>query len=220
MTKPQEAFGARLRREREGRGITLDAIVKSTKINRSLLEALERNDLSQWPVGIFRRAFLRAYAAAIGLPVEPLVAEFVQLFPEPGQEDKSKADTQPGNLRLTLASEQRQWFGDRAMKLLAAAADAAAVVVLAAVFAALTKKTIWPALGVVALVYYTVATAWWGQTAAGRWLNRTSSASSSKALPSRRGWSVRVPTVARLYRVTFSNRRRTNVQTASRLLGS
>ena len=80
----RHAFGSRLRTQRERRGVTLESIADSTKIKRSLLEALERGDASQWPRGIFRRAYLRNYASAIDLPAEALVAEFVNLFPEDG----------------------------------------------------------------------------------------------------------------------------------------
>jgi len=85
VTAEHEAFGLRLKTQRERRGITLEAIAESTKIKRSLLAALECGDVSHWPLGIFRRAFVRSYAAAIGLPAEPIVAEFVRLFPEPGE---------------------------------------------------------------------------------------------------------------------------------------
>jgi len=64
----RDTFGPHLRQQRESRGLTLKAIADSTKIRESLLAALERNDVSQWPEGIFRRAFLREYAAAVGLP--------------------------------------------------------------------------------------------------------------------------------------------------------
>ena len=77
-----DSFGARLRDAREQRRITLDAIAHSTKINKALFEGLERNDLSRWPSGIFRRAFIRAYAEAIGLDAEPILAEFVARFPD------------------------------------------------------------------------------------------------------------------------------------------
>ena len=60
-------FGPRLRHERERREISLKSIADNTKISRSLLEALERDDVSRWPTGIFRRAFVRSYAEAIGL---------------------------------------------------------------------------------------------------------------------------------------------------------
>lgn len=77
-----ESFGARLRQQREQHGIDLVAIAEQTKIKRSLLEALERDDLSQWPSGIFRRAYVRNYAQAIGLDPDATVQLFLQVHPE------------------------------------------------------------------------------------------------------------------------------------------
>lgn len=77
-----EKFGARLRQCREAHGIALDAVVQQTKIKRSLLEALERDDVSGWPRGCFRRGFIRAYAQVVGLDPEDAVREFLVDFPE------------------------------------------------------------------------------------------------------------------------------------------
>ena len=60
-----ESLGARLRQRREREQIALTTIAEQTKIKLSLLEGLERDDVSHWPAGIFRRAFIRAYAHAI-----------------------------------------------------------------------------------------------------------------------------------------------------------
>lgn len=79
-----DSFGTRLRRERERRQITLAQIADTTKIKASLFESLERDNVSRWPSGIFRRSFIRAYAQAIGLDPESTCREFVQRFPEPG----------------------------------------------------------------------------------------------------------------------------------------
>lgn len=81
--EPGSAFGPRLRRERERRQISLTSIADNTKISRSLLEALERDDVSRWPTGIFRRAFVRSYAEAIGLSGDEVVREFGERFPDP-----------------------------------------------------------------------------------------------------------------------------------------
>jgi cytoskeletal protein RodZ len=81
--EPGSAFGPRLRRERERRQISLTSIAENTKISRSLLEALERDDVSRWPTGIFRRAFVRSYAEAIGLNGDEVVREFSERFPDP-----------------------------------------------------------------------------------------------------------------------------------------
>ena len=65
-----KGFGARLRAQRERQQVPLAAVAQQTKIKRSLLEGLERDDVTYWPHGIFRRAYIRAYARAItGLPL-------------------------------------------------------------------------------------------------------------------------------------------------------
>src|SRR5437763_11788910 len=78
-----ESIGARLRQHRQQRGMSLPDVAEQTKINKSLLEGLERDDVSQWPAGIFRRAYVRAYAAAIGFDAAAAVREFLALHPEP-----------------------------------------------------------------------------------------------------------------------------------------
>jgi transcriptional regulator with XRE-family HTH domain len=78
-----ESLGARLRRRREEQRIALSTIAERTKIKSALLEALERDDVSQWPAGIYRRAFIKSYAHAIGLDPDPVVREFLELYPDP-----------------------------------------------------------------------------------------------------------------------------------------
>jgi hypothetical protein len=77
-----DSFGTRLRMQRERRRISLSCIAEQTKINLVLLEGLERDDVSRWPEGIFRRAFIRAYARIIGLDADSVVQEFVRLYPD------------------------------------------------------------------------------------------------------------------------------------------
>lgn len=74
-------FGPRLKRAREARGVTLRDIAARTKIAASALEALERNNISRLPGGIFGRAFVRAYAEEVGLDPEETIREFLQAFP-------------------------------------------------------------------------------------------------------------------------------------------
>jgi len=75
-------FGARLREQREERQVTLTTISTKTKIKLALLEALESDDVSFWPKGLFGRAYLRDYATAVGLEPEAVVSEFLTLHPE------------------------------------------------------------------------------------------------------------------------------------------
>jgi cytoskeleton protein RodZ len=73
-------FGGKLRQARERRGISLRQIAASTKIAAAALEALERNDISKLPGGIFSRAFVRSYAAEVGLDPDETVKEFLARF--------------------------------------------------------------------------------------------------------------------------------------------
>jgi hypothetical protein len=78
-----DSFGARLRQQRERQQVALSWIAEQTKIKVSLLEGLERDDVSHWPVGIFRRAFIRSYAHAIGLDPGVVLVEFLARYPDP-----------------------------------------------------------------------------------------------------------------------------------------
>ncbi len=73
-------FGALLKQAREHRGISLRQIATSTKISMTALEALERDDFSRLPGGIFSRAFVRAYAIEVGLDPEATVATFLEKY--------------------------------------------------------------------------------------------------------------------------------------------
>jgi cytoskeletal protein RodZ len=74
-------FGTRLREARERKGVSLRQIANATKISTSALEALERNDISRLPGGIFSRAFVRAYALEVGLEPEETIRDFIACFP-------------------------------------------------------------------------------------------------------------------------------------------
>ena len=70
-----------MRHARETRGISLRQIADVTRISVSALEALERNDISRLPGGIFTRAFVRSYASEVGLDPEHTVRDFIAQFP-------------------------------------------------------------------------------------------------------------------------------------------
>lgn len=103
----RRVFCARLKSERERRGTSLADIAEATKIKASLLDALERGDLTKWPKGIYRRAFFRDYVSAIGLPADLLAGEFLDVFAEPSTRaaavTTSAIEQEPSSLRLTFA---------------------------------------------------------------------------------------------------------------------
>jgi hypothetical protein len=59
--------GIRLREARERRGLSLRDISKVTKIPLKVLDTIESNDTTRLPPAFFARAFVRAYAAEVGL---------------------------------------------------------------------------------------------------------------------------------------------------------
>jgi cytoskeleton protein RodZ len=79
---PAGDFGTKLRAARERRGISLRQIANATKISTAVLDALEHDDISRLPGGIFSRAFVRAYATEVGLDPETTIQDFVAAFPE------------------------------------------------------------------------------------------------------------------------------------------
>jgi helix-turn-helix protein len=99
-----ESFGARLRQRRERQHIALTAIAEQTKIKLSLLEGLERDDLSHWPAGIFRRAFVRGYARAIALEPDVVVREFLQVHPDPFEASETETAGVTGSIETSAST--------------------------------------------------------------------------------------------------------------------
>jgi cytoskeleton protein RodZ len=69
-------IGSRLRHAREQRGLTLHEIVAATKIPLRALSAIEHGDFDRLPGGVFRRAYLRAFAVEVGLDGDALAREY------------------------------------------------------------------------------------------------------------------------------------------------
>jgi len=101
-------LGARLKTARQSRGINLRDIEAKTKISVSALEALERHDYAKLPGGIFSRAFVRAYALAVGIEPESAVQEFVEDFTRWEREvEHSKQQTAISEDDRAFAERQR-----------------------------------------------------------------------------------------------------------------
>lgn len=75
-------IGSMLKAAREQRGVSLRHISSTTKIPVAALEALERNDISRLPGGIFSRSFVRSYALQVGLDPDATIEKFITQFPE------------------------------------------------------------------------------------------------------------------------------------------
>jgi len=69
-------FGERLKRERELREVSLQEVAKATRISERFLHALENEDWSKLPGGVFGRGFVRTTARYLGLDEESLLGEY------------------------------------------------------------------------------------------------------------------------------------------------
>jgi cytoskeleton protein RodZ len=101
-----EDIGALLREARERAGVSLRDIANTTKISMPTLAALERNDVSRLPGGIFLRSFVRAYAQEVGLDADDTVRRFVARFPDAAVEDTSTVAYQPSAERPVVDDDR------------------------------------------------------------------------------------------------------------------
>jgi hypothetical protein len=151
MTEPT-TLGAELRCERERRGLALKSISEKTKVSIALLEGLEADDISRWPGGIFRRAFVRAYAQCVGLNADDVIKRFERQFPPDGVQlpDPGQLVGATGRPVVVRQFPQRPaltlpTFSSRT-RLFGTAADLTVAVVFAFACAAAGSRLLWPVL--------------------------------------------------------------------------
>src|SRR5258706_9279268 len=92
-------IGGDLRRARTAQHLTLAEITHRTKINGSLLRAIEDNRFDRVPSGLFTRSYLRAYAREVQLDPEFLVAQYRSEFETPAQPEPS-AEESPSDVNV------------------------------------------------------------------------------------------------------------------------
>ena len=160
MVSERRAFGDRARRQRERKGVTLDAIAKATKVPASLFAALERGDCSRWPAGVYSRAYVRAYAEAVGLDPNEAVEDFTAAFAETVWPDGAGAPNRRpkavGALRLSMDDEPERRQARTLRRLAFGGIDLLMVSALVAGAYFALDTTLWSTVGIVALTYHTV----------------------------------------------------------------
>jgi cytoskeleton protein RodZ len=73
---PVTEVSAHLRAARERAGLTIQEVSASTKIRAASIEAMERGNFTALPGEFYTRAFLRTYAAHLGLSPEAILQEY------------------------------------------------------------------------------------------------------------------------------------------------
>ena len=105
---PQD-FGSHLKHEREMRGISLEEIAASTKIQIRYLQALENNQFDQLPGTVFIKGFVRSYAKTIGCNADDLISAYDESIGSPQQDADQierdladRQDSQDRSARINL----------------------------------------------------------------------------------------------------------------------
>lgn len=141
----------RLRLAREARHEDIDAIAKRTGIRDHVLRTLEDGRYGDLPSGIYGRTAVKAYAAAVGLPPDEMLAACEHLLP-PGENPlvgiarvrgfKTREEKPREEPSRQDAHAQRQGSDVPASRILfAACVDACAIVALPALIVGITIVT-------------------------------------------------------------------------------
>jgi len=101
-----EQLGEELKRAREEAGLSLRDVEARTKISVPALEALERNDFSRLPGGIFGRSFVRAYAVVVGVDPDATVTRFIAQL----EQSEREAAERRAARRPEITQDDRQFL--------------------------------------------------------------------------------------------------------------
>ena len=197
---PSESFGPRLRWQRIQQGVSLEQIAAHTKVSVELWEAMEADDFSEWPTGVYVRSRLRDYADLIGADADTVVDDFCRIFPQRGDRRReglvrgqaeivghrfaSVDSPLPSGVREDRRAARNKTAERRAaidMRVGAAMLDQCLVIAVATVIS-LAAGHFWIALGLVAIVYHAAAVASIG-CSAGAWFVRAYTARHAQTTP-------------------------------------
>jgi cytoskeletal protein RodZ len=87
-------LGEELRYRREQRGISLAEISEATRIGTRFLKAIETDNFSILPGGIFTRSFIRAYAKQVGMDEDEAIALYLKQATGPGADQPDPPATE------------------------------------------------------------------------------------------------------------------------------
>ena len=93
-----ESIGGYLKSERETRKLSLEEVSSTTRIPRRSLKSLEEDRFEELPSGVFVRGFIKAYASAVDIDADEVLARFDQQSP--------KTSTPPP---LATVPHRRRW---------------------------------------------------------------------------------------------------------------
>lgn len=101
------SLGQELKRERELRGISLEEISESTKINLKFLQAMEEDKLEVMPSKFFIKALLRTYAKFLGLEEHSVLNKYHEASIL--QEQAQPTEEQLRTSREETSKKRKRW---------------------------------------------------------------------------------------------------------------
>ena len=78
----RDSIGQVLKQERETRRLSIEEVSSTTRIPRRTLESLEGDRFEELPSGVFVRGFIKAYAAAVDIDAEEVLARYKEQTPQ------------------------------------------------------------------------------------------------------------------------------------------
>jgi len=83
-------IGARLKEAREEKGISLESLQETTKIQKRYLQAIEEENFNILPGKFYARAFIKEYALAVNINVDELFEEYEDDLPKPEEQTSTQ----------------------------------------------------------------------------------------------------------------------------------
>ncbi|HFU7053842.1 TPA: helix-turn-helix domain-containing protein [Bacillus cereus] len=132
-------LGQKLKEARGTKGLSIDQLHESTKIQKRHLVAIEEGNYDVLPGAFYARAFIKQYAEAVGLNGEELLVEYQSTIPQSEKRDVPQVST--GQKTQETMQKTSSWpIADHMPKVLVALLVIAFGVVIWFVFQALTGK--------------------------------------------------------------------------------
>src|SRR5699024_403211 len=83
-------IGARLKEAREEKGISLEGLQETNKIQKRYLQAIEEENFNILPGKFYARAFIKEYALAVNINVDELFEEYEDDLPKPEEQTSTQ----------------------------------------------------------------------------------------------------------------------------------
>lgn len=98
------SLGEKLRQAREERGISIMEVSEQTRISPLYLEAIENDDYSPLPGGIFNKGFVKTFAKYVGVDENEALQDYTRLVT---QQNGGEENTEPQTYKPEVLTDDR-----------------------------------------------------------------------------------------------------------------